>query len=357
MTTYTPFLKFKQNEMSACYEYLRGRNTPIVPFFDIPKPKESNETEIVDRLRIGMKQLAKTLTNTSFYIDNFDVDDSILLAGSEQYRYILNSLSQFNAIPVMALNRCADHNVAAHDFLKKRPTVVAVRLTTEDIESYKLTKPDLTLLWAMIADTEVVEIHVIFDFRVIAGEISNLAKAAAKFLIALAQDFPFHKAIITGSTIPAVITNLAKPNSGIEFERNEWHLWQAIALLLPKELMHIVNYGDYGIVSPDYTDNEFEFWLVQSVAAPKVFYTFSTKSFVIRGGAFKSHPKGYKQYFDIADTITGKAFFRGKNYSTGEKYIYERSCFSTPKAAKGGSPSTWLKASLTSHLTFIVDCL
>lgn len=357
MGTYTPFLKFKQNEILACYEYTKERDIPLVPFFDVPKPKESNEEQILDRLRIGIKQFEKNLHGIEFYIDNFDLDDSILISGSEQYRYILESLKDFNLIPVAALNRCTDHNDAALDFVINNGSKVAIRLTSEDVESYKLTKPCLSPLWNKITEVEPQEVHVILDFRVISSDVTDLATVAVKFLIALAKDFSFDKVIVCGSTIPPVITSLTKPNSDTEFERNEWHLWNAIVNLIPEDTAIRVDFGDYGIVSPDYTDTELEFWMVQNVAAPKVFYTYSTRAFVTRGGAFKSHPKGYSQYFDIADTIVKKKFFRGKAYSSGEKYIYERSVFSVPRAPKGGSPSTWLKASLTSHLTFIIDSL
>ncbi|WP_082746861.1 beta family protein [Burkholderia sp. MSMB1826] len=357
MPEYTPFLKFKQNEISALAEFERYRNKSVVPFFDIPRPKDISESEILDRIRIGVRQIERHLPDANFYIDNFDLDDSINLNGKNQYTYILQAVSHLNAIPVVALNRDGSHNPAALTAVQKIGCDVAIRLTIEDIESYKLTKPDLVAIWPLLIDAKPREIHVIIDFRVIASDLDKLKDVAVNFVNSLCADFYVDRIVFTGSSIPPVITAILSTNSSTSIERQEWHLWKKIEASLSKSILSKSNFGDYGLVSPEYSDLDLEIWLVQGVAAPKVFYTYDTRYFVVRGGAFKTHPNGYGQYFDIADAIVAKPFYRKPAYSFGDKYIYDRSTLTTKRAKRGGSPSSWLKATLSSHITFIVDAV
>ena len=85
MIKYIPFLKFKTNEIKSVAELEQAIRDRIIPLYDIPRTTSiMNEDDIDKRLSIGIKQLIKTQKNTvsyPFIIDNFDIDDSIFLAG------------------------------------------------------------------------------------------------------------------------------------------------------------------------------------------------------------------------------------------------------------------------------------
>ena len=49
----------------------------------------------------------------------------------------------------------------------------------------------------------------------------------------------------------------------------------------------------------------------------------------------------------MAQLIIGQNYFKGADYSDGDKYIAERAADTT----KTGNPTTWLKAGLNHHLT------
>lgn len=357
MSSYTPFLKFKQNEILALSKLSKDKKASIIPFFDIPRPKEQNAAKIIERLEIGLAKIEQHVSDATFYVDNFDLDDAVFLGGVPQYRYILGTLSHLDVVPVVALNRHKDHNDAALSFVKDQGRSVAVRLTQEDIESYKISKPDLLTLWSGIIDAKPQEIHLVMDFRVISMDIDVLRDMASNFLASFSTDFAVDRIVITGSSIPPMITSLLATNADVSIERHEWHLWKKINKLLPKSFASISGFGDYGLVSPEYSDIDLDPKIMQSVATPKVFYTYSSKHFVVRGGAFKTHPDGYRQYYSIANTIAGKPYFRHAAYSYGEQYIHDRSWLAAPKARKGGSPGSWLKATLASHITFILEAL
>jgi len=86
MIKYVPFLKLKQNEIQSVGVLDGGIRDQIAPMYDIPRTqKVMDEDEVIDRLRIADKELGNALENGinyKFFVDNFDVDDSVDLGMS-----------------------------------------------------------------------------------------------------------------------------------------------------------------------------------------------------------------------------------------------------------------------------------
>lgn len=354
MIKYVPFLKMKQNEIQAVVEVKNEILDKIIPFFDVPRPKQNSELEIRERIRIAKKCAEANLSEIKFYLDNFDTDESVLIDGVAQYEFILRQFEKFSIIPVAGLYRDSEHNAAAirRSASMKGQKVIALRLTSQDIESYKLTKSELVSVYDEFDKAELSEVHLILDHRVITGDAKSVAENSMKFISQFQEDFEFHKVIFAGSSIPANVADILKSKTEATIQRKEFSAW--IELNAGASDIPWV-FGDYGLVSPDYTDMEFDFRIVQNIATPKVFYTYQGHYFAVRGGSFKSHPKKYGQYFSIADVIVEKPFFRKRTFSFGEGYIIDRSVKAIKKATRPGSPSSWLKATLASHMTFVVS--
>ena len=149
------------------------------------------------------------------------------------------------------------------------------------------------------------------------------------------------------------IRDRLKTNSKIEVDRVELQLWLAL-----KNAGHTqVTFGDYGIVSPDYSDAELQPWLLRQVSTPKAFYCFDDRLYATRGSSLETHPLGNGQFFGLADDIVAHRGFRGRPYSDGDKYIFDRSLASNNKPLKAGSQGSWTKAMTTAHLTFMINRL
>lgn len=356
MIKYVPFLKLKQNEIQSVGVLDGGVRDQIAPMYDIPRTqKVMDEAEVVDRLRIADNELGSALEkgiNYNFFVDNFDVDDSVDLGGVPQYRAILTTLSNYRVMPVLAFDRHPDHNVAALDFVKSRPGVdVGIRLQMIDIESYTLTKSNLQALWADLAVAKPENVILLIDLRIIEDPVDS-KKKVERFVASFQSDFPGTKVVISGSVVPASIAGLLPTNSKAHIPREEYKLWRALnSTPAFKELL----FGDYGVVSPEYSDFEMEPEYISSRAAPKVFYTYEDKFFIVRGRRFKTHK--YRQYFDISDLIVDEPFFRFKtpHYSYGEQSIHERSYKAPVRSKKTGNPGTWIKSSTAAHITFVVN--
>jgi hypothetical protein len=84
---------------------------------------------------------------------------------------------------------------------------------------------------------------------------------------------------------------------------------------------------------------------------PKAIYTLDDLWFVVRGGAFSSHPDGYGQYFSIADEIVALDEYCGPDFSYGDAYIADRA----NRSGKPGSPASWITACVNHHITFTAN--
>lgn len=352
MTIYKPFLKLKQNELQAISDLTPDVISTIAPFFDIPRvSKIQTEKMIIDRLQLGLSQLDKTAQKydkLNFFIDNYDLDDNILLQQTHQYSYILDNFAHLNSIPVIALNRVQEHNATAISYAEKRSRSIGLRLQLDDMESFALAQPDLKSLWHSMQGI-IENIHVFLDFRYIEDE-KNSSSIANAFLKKFTKEFSFTTVSSTGSSIPANISNLIKTNKTLEFRRSEIGIWENIRS--QSQLDHL-NFGDYAVVSPDYSDAEIGAQLLRQVSTPKVFYPFGNSFFAARGVSFESSPLGNNQFFELADKIEQHQSYRQPPYSIGDDYIYRRSSKSPNKPLKGGTQGSWTKAMTSAHITFV----
>lgn len=356
MIKYVPFLKFKQNEIQSIGVLDGSVRNQLSPMYDIPRTQKiMDEAEIIDRLRIAGKELGKAREKDidyKFFVDNFDIDDSVYLGGVPQYRAMLTMLSNYRVMPVLAFDRHSDHNVAALDFVKSRPgTDVGIRLQMIDIESYNLTKSNLQALWADLAVAKPDNVILLIDLRIIEDPV-DAKKKVERFVTSFQGDFPDAIMVVSGSVVPASIAGLLQTNSKVYIPREEYKLWRALNSM---PAFKQVLFGDYGVVSPEYSDLDIEPEYISSRSAPKVFYTYHDAFFIARGRRFKTHK--FKQYFDISDVVVDEPFFRltTPHYSYGEQYIYDRSYKAPVRSDKTGSPGTWIKSSTAAHITFVVN--
>lgn len=349
MNEYVPFLKFKTNEVAAIKALESELKNKLTPFFDFPR-KDAGTTALelknsIDALHRKYEINLKCLPY--FYIDNYDIDDSLKINGNENYIYILEKFSDANIIPVIGIDRtdsrnscvfdCKHHGVIESEF-------VAVRVTKEDFESYDLIADEIEELLEK-CDALFNGFHLIVDNRVCNGDIEETSDKIVDFLRKIKQHNHFERIIVTGSSIPASIRDILEPESDITIDRRE----VAIARSVNDKVK--IDFGDYACVSPDYSDVTVGGGIIRRITAPKLFYPYDDQLFVIRGGALDTHPRGNAQYEDLSDIIIKKRFYRQPTYSFGDKYLSDKA------QAKGNdaTPSTVPKPLINLHISFILN--
>ena len=139
---YVPFLKYKVNEISALKALSPSDKKRVTPFFDLPRRDVlDGETlkEIINKAHRKYEINLKPLP--FFYIDNFDIDDRILIDGDDNYSYVLDTFSDVEIIPVVGIDRSERRNEVVLEAKINElimTNTVALRISADDFSSYAL---------------------------------------------------------------------------------------------------------------------------------------------------------------------------------------------------------------------------
>jgi hypothetical protein len=348
---YIPFMKLKANEVGAfamLTDAVKGR---ITPFFDIARKEGLTAAAFVLSLKKSAKKLRRYLGDGyPFYIDNFDLPDSLTVAAQPSYASVVTELSATSFIPVVGLDRSPAHNAAI--FAAKasgeiRSSRVAIRLVEEAFSSFDLVESELA---DVVEDGEQAgfnEFDLVLDSRVCRNvSPSSHAGLLHGFIIQATAALDIARVIVTGSSIPASIAEVAKVLQQEEIDRIEL---QIVRELREHAGMADVVLGDYTIVSPMYSEVNMPPEMLLNITAPKVLYSHGYVHYISRGGALRTHARGNLQYNDIAADLVAMSFYRGPDYSFGDEFLSER-------AGGGGNmvtPGSILKPTINAHITYM----
>lgn len=345
--SYIPFLKFKVNEVAAIKELSLAHKKGLTPFFDLPRRDEMDEeclTKIINSLH---RKYEINLTELpAFYIDNFDIDDSIEINGGDNYGYLLNIFNDAPIIPVVGIDRTERRNDVVFEWSKDIKTdIVAFRITSDDLD-YLLAEDEIGELLGKCIDN-FSYVHLIIDNRMCNNVvIEERAIEVIEFISDITNDYDFAKIIVTGSSIPASIRDLLEPGKTGTFSRSEIELYRRV-----KKKHDFTRLGDYTAVSPNYSDVKVQGEIMRKITAPKIIYSFDDSMYVMRGYALETHSRGNKQYNDLSSLLIAKKFYRTKDYSFGDKYIYEKA----NSIGKDATPSTIPKALVNLHIMYMLN--
>lgn len=352
MDNYIPFLKLKSNEILAIKELEEELKDEITPFFDFPRRDVLTEDTFKKTTEKMVRSVRKHLYNISyFYLDNFDIDSNLKIDGIYNYAYLLESYSDFPVIPVVSIDRSDDHINAVCDAKNSGlidSEVFALRLAPEDFENFDVVTDDINEMIGDVFET-FDNMDLIFDCRVCLNQnLDTLALNIINFAQKFSESYSIRKLIVTGSSIPPSIADVTGTESEVELHRAELRVFYLVNMELGKLFNMIL--GDYGIVSPNYSELGIMPEAMQNVTAPKILYAFNNYQYFIRGGALKTHPRGFAQYYDLAEILVAKDFYRGENYSFGDRFLKEKS-YGT---GSNVTPSIIIKPTVNAHITFML---
>lgn len=350
MNNYVPFLKLKVNEIAALSVLAEDIKGAIVPFFDLAKKDEMTGDEFKVMVTKGAKSLTRHVADfPAFFLDNFDIDDTLAIDGEHNYAYVLTAFRGMNFIPVVGLDRVVGRNELVFTAKKNgliKSDSIALRLLSDDFENFALVADDIAKLmklghglfsrWILVLDNRV------------CADIAPLKRAAslANFLVESAKLMSFQAIIVTGSSLPPSIGDILKVLTEREHGRTELSGYRALNAQVGGLNLYC---GDYTVVSPLYSDVELPVEILQNVMTPKVVYTYGDVHYMARGGAFKTHPRAHFQYNDICEQIIKKHFYRQSAFSFGDNFLWEKAQF----VGKQVTPNSILKPTINTHITYM----
>jgi hypothetical protein len=346
---YTPFLKFKVNEVAGLSALSEELQSKLTPFFDFARKDGMTREEFEKNAAACCKKTKKYLEIFPYiFVDSFDIPDSIAQFKSANCKVIIDAFSDIEYVPVLGLDRAINHNSTIFDAKAGGEIIsdkVAIRFQAEEFSSFDLIEEELLDL-VTEGSKFFSDWIFIFDCRVcLESNRIKLATEIANFVSAADSAMNIQQYIIVGSSIPASITDIAKPSDESVLARAELDIFHAAQL---KSKGIALSLGDYTIVSPLYSELTLAPELLLSVTAPKVFYTFENFHYIARGGRIKTG--GYGQYDVICEQIVTKRFYRYSSYSWGDNFIQERA---DGIGEKNVTPSTILKPTICAHIEYM----
>jgi hypothetical protein len=369
MIRYIPFLKLKSNEIMALKELDEETKEIFVPFFDYakrddspdnnrPLKKGAKEKTPEEKFKDTVIRLFKSLKKNAifldgFYLDNFDLPENFVVDGNHNYRYLLSNFSKLPVIPVVGIDRNQAHLNAvielkeAGDLISE---VIAFRITEEDFEDYDAVEDEISNQLTEVFDL-FESVDLVLDCRVCANsDPLAIAGQIVDFINSFTDDYNVRRIIVTGSSLPASIADVAAVSTEEIINRVEVEIYTHVITGLDFEFDVI--FGDYATVSPNYSDSDIPKYAIRNVTAPKIIYTFNDSQFIKRGSALATHPLGNGQYELLLEELVEKPFFRTDN-SWGDRYLVEKS----NGEGSDATPGTMVKPLCNSHITYICQQL
>lgn len=347
---YVPFLKLKVNEIAALSVLDDLIKVKITPFLDLPKEQKEAPEKLEGKIVKAAKSVKKHLKKfPQFYIDNFDITDSILINGQHNYYFVINEFKDTPFIPVIGIDRKKEHNAAVFEGKKNgliKSSCVAIRLQPEDFMRFELVSADIDELFDLGKDL-FTEWDLILDNRVcLAVNPEQRAAEVNEFIKKAVRDYTFRKIIVTGSSIPSAIGEIIRTDSAKDHCRIELDIYDIVEKTIASDSIFL---GDYTIVSPLYSDLNIIPEAMRNVTAPKIAYSHRKEHFIIRGASLASHPLGNLQYNVLASILVAKPFFRPVAYSFGEYFLTEKSRSLGARV----TPGSILKPTISTHITYM----
>ncbi len=348
MFMYSPILRNRQSERLAFKHVKKASRQHLIPLFDVAAP-----TKTIDQAD-GQKFVERNIARTgsivgdlnAVFVDSSELDPAFRLSdGTHPLVGASDAIAKGGArpIPVTGLHRDADHNAAALAVRKKQEQMeICIRLDATDVSTATLTNKGIQNL--LTADSIApAQVYLLLDMQSLYDADKDAVIKQIKRLLELLKTSTWAGIIVGGYGIPDQLT-LAVPTKDRRYlPRIEQDIFYGV---VDYEIDTRIWFADYTILPPSVV--ELDWKLISKVMTPKAVYTLEDSWFVVRGSAFSSHPDGYDQYYAIADEIVALDEYCGKDYSYGDKYIWDRS----QRVGTAGSPGSWITACANHHITF-----
>lgn len=249
-------------------------------------------------------------------------------------------------IAVTGLHRDEDHRAEALSIARGQDSPgLCLRLDATDVSTATLTYRGIRDL--LNADAlEPNDVYVLLDQQCLFGQDKEAVSKQVLRFLKLLESETWAGILVGGYGLPDQLSSACATNDQAYLRRVEQDVFRDAALV---DMTTQRWFADYTVLSPAFV--ELDGRLISKVMAPKALYTLENVWFVVRGGAFSSHPDGYEQYFSMADEIVALDEFCGADFSYGDQYISDRH----NRQGTPGSPASWITACVNHHVSFTAD--
>lgn len=346
---YVPMLRARQGEFGALSEIGVPSKSKMTPLFDIPAAqwdfdKDAPSKPIHEYLPTFPEKIRKSWGLGFCFVDLLDLEGELMPDGSHPVSLFFKQAADedMSAIPVVGLQRSQPYLIAVREVVRRDGRGVCVRIDNNDLENPgSLSNGLVDLLTFLGLKRE--QCDLIFDLKTITLEARGPIVFAMNTILGLLPGIEGWRTLtLAGSSFPDSM--MAVPSHTFhQLPRVEWEIWSSITSRggIPR----LPTYGDYCVASPSTTGEVIDPRVMRMSANLR--YTLDTTWLLLKGRNVREH--GYEQFQDLCRRLVDTDFFRGKDFSWGDNYIYE----AANKLAGPGNASTWRKVGTSHHLALV----
>lgn len=318
---YVPILKGKQGEFRSLRALSDRARDSLTPLIEMPSVSWDPDEEDVQASSVdpSLSGLPRKLeqgwgVERHLFVDLGLVPSAEALAGGEQpVAYVFRRLREVGvqAVPVTGLGRDPDHRAAIAGAVSEDRRGVCLRLSSDDFDDLPAAGEEIDeLLSELGVHSE--QVDLILDFGEVSANQSGPLTLAA---VSVVRDVPYierwRSLSFAATAFPDVSDFTA--NSLNTSPRVEWAIWRNMSAR--EDLPRRPAFGDYAVNGIQTAADEAAAYY-RSI--PNLRYTTDTDWLVLKA----AHPRhGHDQFNDLCRTLTGRAEFRGTDFSWGDGYV------------------------------------
>lgn len=338
---YVPVLKGKAGEYGALGELPTEVKTAITPVIEIvppPKNQAGVSKPVTEYLDSEAERIADRWGHKPVFVDACHLSHCAVREGEPYPLVRLCDCARergLHVIPVAAtgapnaiLHAAARaHRIDQHGVcLRERPEkILAVGFTDE--------------LNRALDDLDVgpAGVDLIVDLAYLSQEPTLMARYAASAIERLPHRNSWRSLTLTTSSFPMSLSHL--PPGIHQLVRSEWILWKELRHLLQSG-DRLPRFGDYAVVHPELRDGG-------GLGSATIRYTTDQEYVIVRRRSLRKH--GFGEYTRAARDLVHQEAFAAGTSSWGDAFV--REC--AKGTSKTGSQTSWIKAGVNHHLTFV----
>ena len=334
MSVYFPVLRWKQGERCALANLDTAIKPHISPIIEFPLDCEHIDRKITD---FCVNAVSDWGTEHQFYLDLSHIDFTAAQSGSNHPALSLLRIANQEGLQVIpVLNPDIDPDLLAaiqraHDEVNFDNIALRINENADDSA--------LDDAIEMVTDMEVPisQVDLIIDLFDIS---SGAVQANVRVLNTLVNYFgtDYRNTVVICGAMPGQLADYVGTDDDAYLPRHDWQLW--IRARGQRSLSHI-KYGDYTTIPCEFRDVPFR-------GAPKIKYTLDRDWYIIKGHRSRGRDN---QRQEQAQQVTNAEFFRGSDYSFGDRRISD--------CATGdwgpGNSTNWVTNDVSQHIAYVVS--
>jgi hypothetical protein len=341
-THYVPVLRWKQAEWLALRhlgEEERARITPLVEITRRSVAPRTRRPTIEQMLRKNATDMQANWGLAPLFVDLWHLEPNPALGnGLHPFVYLAQEARArgVSIVPVAGLNRPPDYQVAVASVVATHGLGACLRLHATDLARPTLEK-DLEGLLAHLSLSRG-EVDLVIDFEYVHGACPDWSGRLAT----IPEASNWRTTTLLSGAFPLDLTGFKVGEHCLP--RLDWQAWCRF-ISARSGLPRLPAYGDYTTQHAYYREPP-----ANANVSASIRYAADDHWVIMRGeGLRNENGPGYAQYRSNAQLLCARPEFRGRNFSYGDRYIFEMSL----QTQQTGSPETWLRAGINHHLALV----